>query len=599
MKQLLRAFPNLTASSAQSTIFPASVEQLAQATGTRKALINTRLIGQSEKQRAGMGWGRADIAAIAVLMFLIAQLFLSARTKSATYDEQYHIANGITFLRTGDPRLVPEHPPLINIIAALPLLADHNLVLPLDDRSWQDVNSLRFSELLLWKLNPDGPLIIALARLPIMALTLLLALIVYAWGREMYGPWAALLALTLLSFDPNILAHGCLATNDVGLTCFVALALYAFWRLLRKPGLIRAVIAGIALGLALVSKFSAIFLLPTLIVIALADRFFNPVDEASRQKIKYAPAHFAVLIVAASFTVWAVYGFQVGTLKGYTVPARAYLRGLQDFTHLLEQGKTSFLLGSYSDTGWWYYFPVAFAVKTPLPTILLIVFSLVYAFSHRTWRLGLPLLIPAVIYFGACLASPFNIGYRHLLPLLPLMFIFAGQLARINWRPVRRPAWIIGMALVWLVISSLKVFPHYLAYFNELVGGPDGGYRVLIDSNLDWGQDLIGLREYMARENIESVKLSYLGTADPAAYGITYEPLPGYPYNQWQSESLPDVLLNPPAGVYAISVSNLQGLRFKNHNLYAGFRERKPDAIIGHSIFVYRISPAVDQSSAR
>jgi hypothetical protein len=287
----------------------------------------------------------------------------------------------------------------------------------------------------------------------------------------------------------------------------------------------------------------------------------------------------------------------MGTLKGYTVPARGYLRGLQEFTNMLGGGKSCFLLGSYSDTGWWYYFPVAFAVKTPLPTLFLIGFALFYSWRRRTWRRGLFLLIPAVIYFGCCLASPFNIGYRHLLPVLPLLFIFSGQVANTDWRP--KQTWAIGVVLLGLVVGSLAIFPHYLAYFNELVGGPSRGYKVLADSNLDWGQDLIGLREYMRRENIASVKLSYAGTADPAAYGITYEPLPGCPYPELQRDSVPEMLVNQAGGVYAISVSNLQGFCFKNHDLYAGFRERKPDAVIGYSIYIYRLPPSESQSSDR
>jgi hypothetical protein len=140
------------------------------------------------------------------------------------------------------------------------------------------------------------------------------------------------------------------------------------------------------------------------------------------------------------------------------------------------------------------------------------------------------------------------------------------------------------------------IFPHYLTFFNELAGGPSNGYKVLVDSNLDWGQDLIRLRKYMTEQNIPSVKLSYHGTADPAAYGVVYEPLPSYPYNQWAGDTVPDILLNPPSGVYAISANNLQGLRFKNHDLYATFRERKPDAVVGHSIFIYRINRTVERN---
>lgn len=593
MKPALDRLSAFASGVAPPTIFLRSAARAIDGTGAIRRVKPRGAPGQQGESTRG---GRAHAAAIAMLIFLAAQLFLCSRMKSATYDEQYHIANGLAFLRTRDSRLIPEHPPLINSISALPLLADGNLVLPLGDPCWSDVNSLKFSDLLLWRLNPDGPSIVARARVPIIILTLFLGAIVYAWGREMYGPAAGLFALALLAFDPNILAHGCLATNDLGLTCFATLALYTFWRLLRRPGLDRALIAGLALGLAQVSKFSALFLLPALAVTFLADRFSPTTNApATRRSVVY----LAVVILTAALTIWAAYGFQVGTLRGYRVPARAYLSGLQEFTHLLEGGKRSFLLGSYSDTGWWYYFPVAFAVKTPLPTILLIAFALFYAWRRGAWRRALPLLIPAVIYFGVCLASPFNIGYRHLLPALPLLFIFAGQTATFDLGRRRKQAWAIGAGLVWLIGGSLATFPHYLAYFNELVGGPAGGYRVLVDSNLDWGQDLIGLREYMARENIASVKLSYIGTADPAAYGITYEPLPGFPYHQWQDDSVPEILSDPPGGVYAISASNLQGLRFKNRDLYAKFRERKPDAVIGYSIFIYRIPDAEGRDRPR
>ncbi|HEX5884808.1 MAG TPA: hypothetical protein VFY67_09745, partial [Pyrinomonadaceae bacterium] len=233
---------------------------------------------------------------------------------------------------------------------------------------------------------------------------------------------------------------------------------------------------------------------------------------------------------------------------------------------------------------------VAFAVKTPLPTLILIGASFVFVYRRRAWRLTFPLLISVVIYFAVSVASPFHIGYRHLLPILPCLFIFTSQLALIDWKTSRQGITAVVAMLVWLTVGSVLIFPHYLAFFNEIAGGPRNGYKILVDSNLDWGQELIGLREYMAQQNIPSVKLSYHGTADPAAYGVQYEPLPSYPYYQWTSDTVPNILLNPPNGVYAISANNLQGLRFKNHDLYATFRERKPDAVVGHSIFIYRIN---------
>lgn len=435
---------------------------------------------------------------------------------------------------------------------------------------------------------------VARARLPIIGLTLLLAAIVYAWTRELFGPICGLLALTLLSFDPNILAHGNLATNDIGVTFFSTLALYTFWRWMTRPTSARAVVAGLALGLAQVSKFSAVYLIPVLIIVLLTDRIWKTNSAASRLTVKTTLAYLTVIAVAAYFAIWAAYGFRVGTLKGFPFPAREYLTGLQAATSLITGGKESFLLGEHSPDGWWYYFAVAFAVKTPLPTLLLIGASLVVVYRRRAWRSTLPLLISVIIYFAIALASPFNIGYRHLLPILPCLFIFTSQLALVNWKTSRLGIVAVSAMVIWLSTASLVTFPHYLTFFNEIAGGPVNGYNILVDSNLDWGQDLITLRNYMTQERIPSVKLSYHGPADPAAYGVEYEPLPSYPYHQWTSDTVPDILLNPPSGVYAISVNNLQGLRFRNHDLYATFRNRKPDAILGHSIFIYRINRSVE-----
>lgn len=535
-------------------------------------------------------WCWADSISIVLLVIVAAQLLLSSSRISATYDEQYHIAIGLYYLCKGDPALIPPHPPFISGLASLPLLANRNLVVPSRDPETSSLSNLAYSDQLLWRLNPNGPSMVAQARLPIIGLTLLLAVTVYAWARELFGPISGLLALTLLSFDPNILAHGNLATSDIGVTCFATLALYTFWRWMTRPTAARAVIAGLMLGLAQVSKFSAVYLIPVVIIILLSDRILKSTTAVSRLTAKTTLAFLIVMALAAYCSIWVVYGFDVGTLKGYPFPARQYLTGLEAATNLIGGGKDSFLLGAYSPKGWWYYFPVAFALKTPLPTLILIAATFIFVYRQKRWHSTLPLLIPVVIYFVICVASPFQIGYRHLLPVLPCLFIFTSQLALIDWKTSRSGVAALSAMIVWLAAGSVAIFPHYLTFFNEIAGGPQNGYKVLVDSNLDWGQELIGLRKYMEQENIPSVKLSYHGTADPTAYGIVYEPLPSYPYNQWTSDAVPDSLLNPPSGVYAISANNLQGLRFQNHDLYATFRQRKPDAVLGHSIFIYRIN---------
>ena len=535
-------------------------------------------------------WCCADSISIVLLIILAVQLILSSGRISATYDEQYHIAIGLYYLNRGDPGLIPAHPPFIAALATLPLLTNRNLVVPSREPGTPSLSNLAYSDQLLWRLNPNGPSIVARARLPIIGLTLLLAITVYAWTRELFGPISGLLALTLLTFDPNILAHGNLVTNDIGVTCFATLTLYTFWRWMNRPTPARAVIAGLMLGLAQVSKFSAVYLIPVVIIILLTDRILKSTTAASRLSAKTTLAYLTIIALAAYCAIWVVYGFNVGTLKGYPFPAREYITGLQAATTLIGGGKDSFLLGAYSPDGWWYYFPIAFAVKTPLPTLILLGATFVFVYRRGIRRSTLPLLIPVVIYFAICLVSPFDIGYRHLLPLLPCLFIFTSQLALIEWKTSRAGTAAVSAIVVWLTVGSVAIFPHYLAFFNEIAGGPQNGYKILVDSNLDWGQGLIGLRKYMTQENIPSVKLSYHGPADPAAYGVVYEPLPSYPYNQWTSDTVPDSLLNPPSGVYAISANNLQGLRFKNHDLYAAFRQRKPDAVVGHSIFIYRIN---------
>lgn len=540
-------------------------------------------------RRIRIGWDQA--AFVFLLVIMSAQMVWMADVKSATMDEPNHIARGTVYLRTGDLRLGRVHPPLIDCICALPLALDRNVVLPLDHPSWEERNLDTFSSEFVWKANQNGHSIVFRARLPIVALTLLLAGIVYCWARELFGRNAGLLALTLFALDPNVLAHGSLATNDLGFACFATLSLYTFWRWLRQPAWPRAVLAGIAFGLAQASKFSAVLLIPGLALVALAYWLFSPAEQRPRVKATQLLAWLSLIGVAGVIVVWLIYGFKVG-LSGQetTIPAPAYFDELKGIIERVGKGNPTFLLGSYSNTGWWYYFPVAFVVKTPLPTLLLVGASFAYAWRHRTWRQGLLLLIPVVVHFAFSMFSGFNIGYRHLLPALVLLVIFASQLAQGRFHIRSKAVWVGAILLVWLAVGTLSRLPDHLAYFNEIAGGPSHGYEVLVDSNLDWGQDLIGLRNYMEREGIKSVNLSYFGIVDPGAYGINYQPLPGYPRYIWRHNSFPPFLLRPAPGVYAISATNLQGALFEIHNMYAWFRNRTPDAVIGHSIFIYRVN---------
>jgi len=521
---------------------------------------------------------------------MLALMWPASRYDSATMDEQNHITRGLAYLRTGSLRLNRIHPPLINIISAIPLALDHRITLPLNGQGWANSYLDLFALELLWQSN-DGPSMVRTARIPIMVLAALLAVIVFAWASEMYGRPAGIVAMALAVFCPNILAHGHLATNDLGAACFITLALYTFWRFLQSPTWKRGAISAVALTLALGSKFSALFLVPVFGMIFVTDAVIGPGEHRQIKRLKQVAVIAAVGCGIIFVLIWALYGFKTGTPVegGVKVPVSSYLEGLEEVRLRLSKGNPTFLLGKYSPTGWWYFFPVVFAFKTPLPTLIMIVAGMVQVYRFKDWCNGAFLMIPVLVYFGMSIVSPMDIGYRHLLPVLPLLFILASRAAPSSFGLKGWPSLAVVGLLLWLAAEAVLVAPHYLAYFNEAVGGPSNGYQVLADSNLDWGQDLTGLRDYMSRNGIESVKLSYFGSTPPEAYGIKYEQLISYPRHMFATAQDLRILLHPPPGVYAISATNLQGVMFPDHHFFQWFKDQKPDAVIGHSIFVYKV----------
>jgi len=291
---------------------------------------------------------------------------------------------------------------------------------------------------------------------------------------------------------------------------------------------------------------------------------------------------------------------------GWPLPAPAathidIYRSLQEHYHL---GHPAFLLGQNSERGWWFYFPLVFVLKTPLPTLLLLAAAAVVGLRQPTsraagrrvalWRWG-PLALFPSLYVLTSLFSSVNIGYRHLLPVLPFLFIFVAQLAKARPPHVARGtqyvSHIFGPALrvtlhallLWLTIATLLISPHYLAFFNELAGGPDGGYRYLVDSNLDWGQNLWQLRDWMRENGVERVYYAHFSPARPQVYDVAVDFLPPHP----RAEGFTP--LEPAPGVYAIGATVLQGVYTADVNTYAWFRSREPTARLGHALFIYRV----------
>jgi hypothetical protein len=510
-------------------------------------------------------------------------------------DEQNHLARGYALLTTGDPRLSIEHPPLINVLEALPL--GGHFALPLDDPSWASADWYRFADRFLWHVNGQPDLMVFLARWPVIALTILLIALIGRWAGEIGGPSAALVALGFVALDPNILAHGNLATTDLGITLTVVLAAYAVWHATHQPALRSSIFAGLATGMMLASKSSApLFwgtfgLLFTFSAISPDLGFKRTVFRAGRRAGLYA-----VITLIGLLVLWATYAFQIAPFHdgGAPIPMATYWQGLRRVLANVDDGRTSYLLGETRVGGWPLYFPITFVVKTPLPVLILLVAAAVITLIMPRQLITAFLLLPVGFYGLMVLQSSLNLGYRHLLPMLPFLYIWIGwSVTRL--RPGSRGRLVLERVtvglLIWMAMSTLWIAPHFLAYFNPLGGGPKHGWRVVADSSIDWGQDLKRLADHLSERKIdEPIHLSWFGSSYPEHYGIDYKPLPGLPhhFNLWFEDSTFDVE-DPEPGLYVISVSNLVELPLVDKRFFAFFRAQEPDARIGYSIYLYEV----------
>ncbi len=548
---------------------------------------------------------------VAVVLLYFALAVGSLVGDSPTMDEQNHIARGLAFLRTGDPRLSLEHPPLINSLSALPLLTMSELRLPTDHPSWERREGwYEFADLFMWQYNHDVTRIVFLARMPIVFLAIALALAGFRFARSLWGGAAALPALILFLFEPNLMAHGRYATTDMGGVLFIFLATYSLWRLWQQPDgwnwrhwLVSAGFMGLAFG----SKTSALGFIFIWFVLALLPLF--PTDSGRRGR--QALMRVGQLLSAGALSlvvVWSIFRFEWGDFKFYTEildplnrwagPMPTFWAGLEQIALLSGGRATSFLFGQFSESGWAFYFPVAFLMKTPLVLIALVLVAAFLLLKTRsTRRRALFLLVIVIGFYLLAAQSALNIGYRHVLPALPFLLLLVSGLAAPELRAFERgrfsPRVLLIAGQIVLIGVAVWVYPSYLSYFNPAVGGPSNGYRLLTDSNVDWGQDLLRLKEWMDDNDIESVKIGWFGTADPEYYGIPHEPLPGLGRDRyfrlwWVPPFTPE---SPEPGVYAISASSIwePPLREEEKRIYAWFREREPDDRVGYSILIFNV----------
>jgi len=588
------------------------------------------------------------VVAVVLILLLATQAILSLRQKSVTVDEMMYIAAGYYHLRTSDFQMNMTNPPLMKLVSALPLLT-LDLELPSieeDPVGWNLIEQWKYARAFLYHNRVDADTILHLARLPIVLLSIVLGLYVFAWSRELYGATAGLLVLFLYSFSPNILAHSRLATQDLGLTAFMFISTYYFWRYVRRPSAKTLTLSGIFFGLALLTKTTAYLLIPIfalygLICILKNNRLginenlplIGRISEP-RTRLRQGTSVVVSLLVIGILGLVVLnigYGFQ-GTFQSFGKDAHAriyeklpvqnavtsrlldllvdvpiplpspYVEGLRFQYGLAGSSGGVYFAGNIYENGLWYLQLVSFLLKTPIPTLILLVASTAYMIVQRReleaeWLMAT--FVAVVLFFFSYLANV-NVGLRYVLPIYPFVLVLIGRLFAQEFTH-HKVARILGLALLaWYLWSSIRIYPHYLAYFNEFIGGPKNGYKYLVDSNLDWGQDLEGLKHYMEEKGIEKIKLGYFGSADAAYYGINYDYLPSVglaptePGQYWwyEIDSEEKAQLAPQKGTIAVSATLLANPGWMGPlfgDAYEWLKQYEPVDQVGYSILVYEI----------
>jgi hypothetical protein len=522
------------------------------------------------------------LAAALLLGLLFAQVMTSITRLSITFDEDLHIATGYNILRTGNLNLTEGHPALISYWMSWPLLLSPDTPKPSELPTWAQEDRRLFVRNDIWWSLPIDSWVVP-ARITVVWLALLLGAFLFRWASDWFGPRAGLLALALFVFDPNILAHSALATLDLGVTCLIFITMYGVQRFLRRPSVTSAAMTGISLGLALAAKISALLLIPVSTGLMALWGFKH-----WRKKLAlWLPIYLGV----AFLTLWAANLFEFAPPAGFSfpLPAPAYWRSFLRVGRHTIRGNNTYLLGETYFGGRWIYFPLIFALKTPLPTLALSLAALWSAWrSPKQWQRELVLAILPTIYFILALVNNINLGYRHLLPILPFLYLFIARLAaplsRLKPHVLRFTLYVL---LLWQAVGALHVWPFHLTFFNEIIGGPRNGYRYVADSNVDWGQGLKALRDYLEDKAWPDVRLSsFTFFIRPELYGVQATPLPPL-------SGAPPVLparFDPDPGTYVLSASTLRGLQLvADTETYNWFWHREPDDIVANAMLVYHV----------
>jgi dolichyl-phosphate-mannose-protein mannosyltransferase len=521
--------------------------------------------------------------ALAVALLLAGHAALSTWSswnECAAFDEGIHLGAGIAAWRTGEHRLSPEHPPLLRLIAAIPSVLA-GVRFDASDPRYLAAEEGPTGAALLYEWNDERSLLRP-ARLALLALTLLGGLAIAVVARWLYGDAASLLAAALFALSPEFLAHGHYVATDAGVAVLLFGATAAWWAFRARSTRARFAVAAILSGLSLSAKFSALLLPAWVLPLFAVDALRR--DDGRGRALARVAVGAAVAAAIAILAAGAVYGFRfVDLFAG----ARLRLENLDD--------QWTYLLGRGSTNGFLAYFPVTFAAKTPLPLLALVVVagSLAIARAKRGADREIALLLPVVVYGAAAIASRFDIGHRHLLPIYPFLFVFAAKLVEGN--ALERARWrgaLAALAIVLHAATTLRAAPHFLSYVNEAAGGPRAGPWLFGDATIDWGQDLPSLKRWMDAHGVARVRLGYIGAGSPSYEGIDCEVLPGRGRPMTPTRDVPAAREFAPLrdGEWiAVNVLALRdGRNDEERRFWRFLDDRRPDAQAANVFLLYR-----------
>lgn len=589
-----------------------------------------------------------SFSAFAVLVALVLAI-TSLWDDSFIVDEIPHVGAGYSYITKGDFRLNPEHPPLAKDLAGLALLSQDIDQTAFSTQYWTtDVNSQwNFGRTLIYNASNNVDAITRTAKTAMLIFFLLSAILTYRWANEIYGSTgspqagerAAFITILLFSFSPTVLAHSRFVTTDVPALFGVLLGTYFFIKYVQKPTHKLFWLAGLAFGIAQLTKFSVVLIVPLFVLMTVAWSVAN--SFSFKSSLILLTKTLAVMAAGIILVVWPVYSLHTinyppekqrndtkSNLASYgnrlfadpvvwasdkpVIRSLAYYAsGILMVNQRSAGGNTTFFLGEVRNYAWKQYFPIVYAIKEPLAFWGLVIIVLL-ALSLKVKKFNLTLqkiknwvreyftefsmLLWLAIYWYFSVNANLNIGVRHLLPTYGFVFILlAGQLERIKYHVLSINGskkilytyyFILTTLLGWYIYEAISVHPYYLTYFNQIAGGPSGGYRYVVDSNLDWGQDLKRLAMWVEENDIDKIHLDYFGWADQGYY--LKDKLVWIHAGTYNSAR--DFLAqNPNGGYIAVSASFYMGSRENPATSYAWLDAYEPTIIIGNSIFVWKI----------